>query len=295
MRQTRISSPAQGGGLVIFTPKMYLIACCFPLSCMPSHLNHTPHRYFQGRYGDLDSSVISYGPCQTPTLGFVVDRFDEIKSFQSETFWILDTVLDCGGGGGMLSVQWQKGRLFEERAAEIFSSLVLEDKHLLCTSVKKSPARKQRPGALNTVALLKMASKGLGIGPQAAMRAAENLYLSGCLSYPRTESTAYPQSFDFKETLGVLRSHPDLGLYAKDLLRDGWTNPRTGQDAGDHPPITPVAPIYNSPVFDNDCHRIYDLVVRHFLASISPGTYIHELSCHTVILLYCLYCTLLKL
>ncbi len=95
-------------------------------------------------------------------------------------------------------------------------------------------------------------------------------YLSGCLSYPRTESTAYPSSFDFSETLTLLRSHPDLGSYAEELLRDGHNRPRRGQDAGDHPPITPVAPIYNSPVFNGDCHRIYDMVVRHFLASISP-------------------------
>ena len=33
--------------------------------------------------------VLSYGPCQFPTLGFVVDRYKEIKEFVPEIYWSL--------------------------------------------------------------------------------------------------------------------------------------------------------------------------------------------------------------
>lgn len=35
----------------------------------------------------LSDQLISYGSCQFPTLGFVVERFREVDRFISEPFW----------------------------------------------------------------------------------------------------------------------------------------------------------------------------------------------------------------
>lgn len=53
-------------------------------------------------------------------------------------------------------------------------------------------------------------------------------------------------------------------------MQGGFKRPQGGTDAGDHPPITPVAVATEADLGGGDEWRIYDYVARHFLGSISP-------------------------
>ena len=81
---------------------------------------------------------------------------------------------------------------------------------LTVMNVTKREAKQGRPTPMNTVAFLKACSKNLGIGPHAALQTAERLYLAGYLSYPRTESSAYPKSFDIRYHLEQQANHGAL-------------------------------------------------------------------------------------
>lgn len=154
-------------------------------------------RFFQGRYGNLDSRIISYGPCQTPTLGFCVQRHLQITTFKPENFWSLNAYILKDGYE--LQLDWDRNKVFDFDVAVMFQKLVIDDGTLKITNVSKKEETKTRPCGLNTVNLLKVASSSLGFGPQMTMQLAERLYTQGFISYPRTESTAYPSSFDFRK------------------------------------------------------------------------------------------------
>ena len=160
-------------------------------------------KFFHGKYGNLDTSVISYGPCQTPTLAFCVARHDEILSFVPKPFWSLTADIQHSVGR-TIKISCSRGRFFAQNIAIQAEKKLKENSTCKVVKVSNEKKSKKRPNGLNTVDLLKIASKNLGIGPHETMGIAERLYIQGYISYPRTESTKYPSSFNFTEIFDEL-------------------------------------------------------------------------------------------
>ncbi|EAS07738.1 DNA topoisomerase I (macronuclear) [Tetrahymena thermophila SB210] len=227
--------------------------------------------FFRNKYPDLNKRTISFGPCQTPTLGFCVEREDQIKKFiPSLLYKVKLTLQGSDNKTQMLAYSEQKETLSKEKAQYIFQSIKLE-KHIQIVSVSSETLVEECPVGLNTVEMLKAASSSLNMSPQQTMDAAENLYLKGFITYPRTESTAYSSSFNFKKVLSSLQQDIEYGKFAQNLLNDGYIIPQKGNDTEDHPPITPTS---NYPRPENEGlispqeKQLYDYISKHFIASL---------------------------
>ncbi|KAA3673979.1 DNA topoisomerase III [Paragonimus westermani] len=225
-------------------------------------------KFFQGKYGDLNSNLVSFGPCQTPTLGFCVKRHDQIQSFKPEPFWRIKASVSVDNGRN-LDLLWNRDRLFDKEAAMMFLSKVKSATTAEVIEVNRKEKVKPRPLGLNTVEMLRAASAGLGIGPHTAMAVAERLYTSGYINYPRTETTTYPKTFDLKGLVKNQTKHPEWGKLAQDLLTNGLTAPRKGHDAGDHPPIAPMRLALPSEL-GHEASKLYAFIAQHFLATLMP-------------------------
>ncbi|XP_017629354.1 DNA topoisomerase 3-alpha [Gossypium arboreum] len=215
--------------------------------------------------------VLSYGPCQFPTLGFVVERYWEVQSHEPEEFW----TINCShrSDEGVATFNWMRGHLFDYTCAVIVYEMCVQEPTATVTKVQHKEKLKYPPYPLNTIELEKRASRYFRMSSEHTMKVAEELYQSGFISYPRTETDCFSSRTDLHAIVQEQQEHPDWGSYAQrllDLETGLWRNPGSGgHDDKAHPPIHPTKFSTGEHGWSQDHRTLYELVVRHFLACVS--------------------------
>ena len=99
----------------------------------------------QSRFPELSSQIVSYGPCQFPTLGFVVQRYMQRENFVSEPFWRIDVAL------GSTHFHWARQRLFDRTACALLYEMCVQAPTARVVSVTGKPRRRWKPLPLATI------------------------------------------------------------------------------------------------------------------------------------------------
>ncbi|MCJ1377958.1 DNA topoisomerase [Xylographa soralifera] len=215
----------------------------------------------------LADRVISYGSCQFPTLGFVVDRYFRVKNFVPEQFWSIKVMHQRDDID--VSFLWRRYRLFDRMAVTILFERCLTARTAKVSKLQKKPTSKWRPLPLTTVELQKLGSMFLRMNSQQVMKIAEDLYTKGWISYPRTETDQFDKGIDLKKLIEKQVQDQTWGPYAQNLLNGAFRTPRSGRNNDQaHPPIHPVNYVVSTSLSPDE-RRVYEFVVRRFLGCCS--------------------------
>ncbi len=213
----------------------------------------------------VGKEFLSVGRVQTPLLAIIVDREKEIMAFVSKPYWeIIATLLK---GMDAFTAKHKKGRFDKrEEAQAIYKRL---GKTAVVRGVLKENKREPAPMPFNTTEFLKAAA-AIGYTAAGAMQIAEELYINGWISYPRTDNTVYPATLNLRQTVGLFKASPVFAQDAAGLLAQKTLVPTRGKvESKDHPPIYPVACAAKTQL-DERHWKLYELVVRRFFATLSP-------------------------
>ncbi len=205
---------------------------------------------------------LSVGRVQSPTLALIVKREREIESFVPTPYWNISAKFYRRRnfkGEHIANPFWK-----EKEAQEVFEKVKDAKKGKVIEYVKGEKLIRP-PIPFNTTEFLSEATK-LGFSASRAMRIAEDLYMGGYISYPRTDNTVYPKSLSINSILKSL----EKSKFAEDVLKlqkERRKYPTRGKkESKDHPPIVPT----RGARLDGDKGKIYELIVRRFLATLAP-------------------------
>lgn len=199
--------------------------------------------------------IMSIGRVQGPTLNLIVEKEKEIQKFKPRPYWqIFIKIRDSKNQE--LELKYNKDIFNKE---ELGNFKELEGK--TATAKTKKTEQKLPPNPpFNLTTLQTETYKFYGITPTNTLRAAQSLYLTGLISYPRTSSQKLPPSIGYKEILKKLSKAYGFEHLTtkKDPIEGKKSDPA-------HPSIYPTGQA-NSPILTGDEEKVYNLIVKRFLS-----------------------------
>ena len=226
------------------------------------------------------NAQLSCGRVQTPTLAMIASREEEIKKFIPKPYYGLRAVAKG------ISFIWtdaknNSGRTFDKsRIESIYKNAAQK---IRITEVRKKTKKTFSPALYDLTALQREANQRYGYSAKQTLNIMQRLYENHkVLTYPRTDSRYL--TTDMTGTLKERLKACAVGPYRKAASRLSMHEIKADKSfvnnakVSDHHAIIPTEQFVQLEHMSNEERKIYDLVVRRFLAVLSPACEYEEIS-----------------
>jgi DNA topoisomerase I len=195
--------------------------------------------------------IMSIGRVQGPTLNLIVQKENKIKSFKPEKYWQIFIRIK-----NFHEVELIHNKdIFKKEDLKKFESLLGKTADAK-TEKKEQSIPPNTP--FNLTDLQTEAYRIHKISPSNTLKAAQSLYLSSLISYPRTSSQKLPESINYKE---ILKNLSKIYNTEKLIKRKKPIEGKKSDSA--HPSIYPTG---NQQILSGNEEKIYNLIVKRFIA-----------------------------
>ncbi|MCU5098338.1 DNA topoisomerase III [Bacillus wiedmannii] len=230
------------------------------------------------------NAQLNCGRVQTPTVAMIAGREDEIKNFKAQTYYGIEAQTT-----DRLKLTWQdangNSRSFnKEKIDGIVKNL--DKQNATVVEIDKKQKKSFSPGLYDLTELQRDANKKFGYSAKETLNIMQKLYEQHkVLTYPRTDSRYI--SSDIVGTLPERLKACGVGEYRpfahKVLQKPIKLNKSFVDDSkvSDHHAIIPTEGYVNFSAFTDKERKIYDLVVKRFLAVLFPAFEYEQLTLRT--------------
>ncbi|MCX6369941.1 MAG: DNA topoisomerase [Solirubrobacterales bacterium] len=221
--------------------------------------------------------AVSLGRVQTPTLAILTRREEEIRAFIPEAYWLVDAKF-AADDGRKYEGRYHAGakpRIEKQASADEIVAAVKGQRGKI-TKLDKTKKTEKPAMLYDLTSLQRDANTRFGFSAKRTLGAAQRCYEEHkALTYPRTNSRylttdMIDQIKPTAEQVGRDSEYTAAAEYVTglDLLPLGRVV--NDEKVGDHHAIIPTNAEHKLDKMSSDDRRIYDLVVRRFLAIFHP-------------------------